>query len=239
MKEYRKYLVLIWVFYALPSNLTYAQAPEIPIDTVYFSEIHDTLNFVYKNPSNFFGSKDINEGFLNFYDEIRGLITGTYIDDLVLHDIDDNQYQLSSFDKPIFFHVTASWCAPCQSEKPALKDLVEKYHNQVVFISVFWDGQEGVAKMRNDYHDEMILIPSRIKHKGPNEAMIPGFRHILGFPFTFFAQKDRKIIKVSLGGSSVGSFPGKDGKMITYTEEDVYKKVTESFEKSISLLLEQ
>lgn len=27
------------------------------------------------------------------------------------------------------------------------------------------------------------------------------------------------------GGRSVGTFPGKDGQMITYTEEDVYKTI--------------
>jgi len=211
----------------------------MPVDTIYFSEIHDTLNYVYKNPLKFVGSEDMNMGFLKFYEEILGLIKGTYLDDLKLQDIDDNFIQLSSLDKPIFFHVTASWCAPCQSEKPALKDLVEKYHDKVVFISVFWDGPKGVNKIRDGYHDEMILIPSRIKQKGPNEAIIPGFRHVLGFPFTFYVDADREIKEVTLGGSVVGSFPGKDGGMITYTEEDVYGNVTQAFEKGISLILKE
>ena len=216
-----------------------AQASQNDNDILYYSDIIDSLEVIYKNPLKFMTSEDPNEGFLEFYQTIKDMVLTTHLDSMVLFDVDSNQVLIEGSGKPLFFHITASWCAPCVAEKPALMDLVEKYHDKVQFVSIFWDGPKGVKKMREEYHDEMALIPSRIKGKGPNEAIVPGFKHILGFPTTFYVAADRKILEMTLGGSSVGSFPGKDGEMITYTEEDVYKIVLESFEKGISLIMKQ
>lgn len=75
--------------------------------------------------------------------------------------------------KPVIVDFTAAWCGPCQSLKPALKDLAQEYGEEVDFRVVDVDTNPGLSKQYN-----VRGIPTLLYFHGGElrQQVIPGPR---------------------------------------------------------------
>lgn len=115
----------------------------------------------YRADSQKYWDKNDSKNALKYNDSIKNIIINSYVNDYSFKTIDNSIYDTSKRTKPLFLQVTASWCAPCKFEIPALNKIVKKYHDKVDFVLLFWDNQSELKKLASDYNEEITLIPSQ------------------------------------------------------------------------------
>lgn len=194
----------------------------------------------YREDSQKYWEKNDSENALKYRDSIKSVILNSYIKDYEFKTVDSTNYNTAERKKPLFLQVTASWCAPCKFEVPALNKIVEKYSDEVDFVLLFWDTQSDLEKLAPDYNKDIILIPSQEKQSEPTAIIdISGFRHIMGFPTNYLITTDNQIINFSQGAMIPTTFTDQNGKEITITKEDANQKNYERLETEIIDLLEK
>ncbi len=215
----KTYILFILAFLFSVNCISQEESPSDSI--VFFSSISDTLLSIYLNPTKYVRMDDPSTH-MDHHEALFDVIKGTYLDSFEFSTIDNKRYSTSQSNKPIFLHVTASWCRPCKAEIPSLNKIVEQYQDRVEFVTLFWDDRERVERLSKEYHSKMILIPS-LTSKGPSEVIIAGFEHILGFPTSYVVLSNRKIVDVQLGASAPMNFMSPEGESITVTKEEAEK----------------
>jgi thiol-disulfide isomerase/thioredoxin len=208
------------------------------IEKKLFSETESKI-IKYREDSQKYWDKNDNENALKYGDSIKSLILNSYIKDYEFKIVDNTNYNTSERKKPLFLQVTASWCAPCKFEVPALNKIVEKYSDRVDFVLLFWDTQAELEKLVSDYNKDIILIPSQEKQSEPTTIDISGFRHIMGFPTNYLITTDNQIINFSRGAKIPTTYTDQNGKEITITKEEANKGNYERLEKEIKELIEK
>ena len=195
---------------------------ETKIGKKLFSETESKIK-KYREDSQKYWDKNDSENALKYRDSIKSLILNSYIKDYKFKTVDSTNYNMSERKKPLFLQVTASWCAPCKFEVPALNKIVEKYSDRVDFVLLFWDTQAELEKLAPDYNKDIVLIPSQEKQSEPTTIDISGFRHIMGFPTNYLITTDNQIINFSQGAMIPTTFTDQNGKEITITKEEANK----------------
>jgi thiol-disulfide isomerase/thioredoxin len=193
----------------------------------------------YRADSKKYWAKNDRKNAMKFLDSIKTSILNSYISDYEFQTVEGNIYNTSERKKPLFLQVTASWCAPCKYEVPALNKIVEKYSDKVDFVLLFWDNQSDLEKLAPDYNKKIFLIPSKEKQSEANTIDISGFRHINGFPTNYLITIDNQIINYSTGGIVPNTYRDKNGKEFTITIEEANQKNYERLEKEIKELIEK
>ncbi len=211
---------------------------ETKIEKKLFSKTESKIK-KYREDSQKYWDKNDSENALKYSDSIKSLILNSYIKDYEFKTVDNNNYNTSLRKKPLFLQVTASWCAPCKFEVPALNKIVEKYNDKVDFVLLFWDTQSELEKLAPDYNENIILIPSQEKQPEATTIDISGFRHIMGFPTNYLITTNNEIINFSQGAMIPTTFTDQNGKEITITKEDADKGNYERLETEIKELIEK
>ncbi|WP_055436059.1 TlpA family protein disulfide reductase [Lacinutrix algicola] len=193
----------------------------------------------YRADSQKYWDKNDSENALKYSDSINVLVINSFIDDYSFVTVDSIIYKTSNNKKPLFLQVTASWCAPCKAEIPALNKIVEKYKEKVDFVLLFWDTQSELKEFAEDYNNNVVLVPSQKKQSEATTIDISGFRHITGFPTNYLITSNKEIINYTSVTMVPGTFPKRDGGEITITQEDADKGNFERLEKEIKDLLKQ
>lgn len=107
-----------------------------------------------------------------------------------LSSLDGNVYEAGGArEKPLLINFWASWCGPCELEAPDLKQLYDKYKNDIDFYAV-----------NMTVGDRMDNIKSFVKHfdyKFPvlldTEGKVGDLYRVNGIPITFLIDKDGVI----------------------------------------------
>jgi len=151
------------------------------LDAVYTKFISIEKNEVFR--------KEIKETYLNFKKISKGTISPTF----ELYDINNSLVTLESLQgKLIYIDIWATWCIPCVSEIPALKELENEFRNKnIQFVSIcVKDSKERFEKMVKE--KEM----GGIQLFAPDENISFFKKYFLsGIPRFILIDKDGKIIE--------------------------------------------
>lgn len=106
--------------------------------------------------------------------------TATVADPLPAFNTDDFTAMLKASTQPVVVNIWASWCGPCRSEAPLLREASEAYGSRVRFIGVdVNDTQSGAAEFIARYGLDIE------QYFDPQSAILSAFQST-GVPQTFF-----------------------------------------------------
>jgi thiol-disulfide isomerase/thioredoxin len=211
---------------------------ETNIEKKLFEETESQIK-KYREDSQKYWEKNDSENALKYRDSIKEIILNSYIKNYQFKTVDSTIYDTYEREKPLFLQVTASWCAPCKFEVPALNKIVEKYSEKVDFVLLFWDTQSDLEKFAPDYNKNIFLIPSQEKQSEATTIDISGFRHIIGFPTNYLITPSNQIINFSQGAMIPTTYTDQGGEEITITQQDANQKNFERLEMEIKELIEK
>ncbi len=117
--------------------------------------------------------------------------------DFTLATLEGPPRSLSSFDHPsLIVNFWATWCAPCRREIPLLRQLrTERGARGVEVVGVAVDFREDVLKYTKDIGLDYPLLIG--EEDGVAAADLFGIS--TAFPFTIFADAQRRIVAVKIG----------------------------------------
>ncbi|MBM4230020.1 MAG: TlpA family protein disulfide reductase [Gammaproteobacteria bacterium] len=117
--------------------------------------------------------------------------------DFTLATLEGPPRALSSFDHPsLIVNFWATWCAPCRREIPLLRQLrTERGARGVEVVGVAVDFREDVIKYAKDIGLDYPLLIG--EEDGVAAADLFGIS--TAFPFTIFADAQRRIVAVKIG----------------------------------------
>ncbi len=122
-------------------------------------------------------------------------LSGTYMDDFSVYPLKGDPISLEEYEKPVFLITYASWCVPGIGEIPALNDLVDKFHDQIDFVVLFWDNKESLKEKAKEYTENIQLV--HIDEKTNQDSyIINKLKHALGFPMMYFMDNNKKILDI-------------------------------------------
>ena len=99
--------------------------------------------------------------------------------------------------KPTIINLWFVGCPPCEAEVPGLNQLANKYHDKANFIAIGRNSEKYLKDFLNDNEWNFKHI------NDPDEVLIRNrFNHVWGFPTTFIADKNGKIVKAFSGGKT-------------------------------------
>ena len=134
---------------------------------------------------------------------ISKCIINSYLLDYDFTTMENKVVSTEKIKKPIVLLAAATWSAPCWGEVPALNKMVEKYHDKVEFIMIFWDKEAKVKKMAEKLDKRISLVPAREQDKIEKGNLdISGFVHKLDYPTTYLIGKDKKFLNVKRGAAT-------------------------------------
>ncbi|HLW30822.1 MAG TPA: redoxin domain-containing protein [Aequorivita sp.] len=129
---------------------------------------------------------------------INHVVNGSYMDNFQIRKRRGKKIELNKFKKPIFLMTYASWCAPGIGEIPALNKIAEKHYKDIDFVILFWDSKENVQKSSRNYSRRINVVYVDEKENTHNH-IVQTLKHSLGFPTSFFMDKNKKILDVRRG----------------------------------------
>ena len=141
---------------------------------------------------------DFDKGEFLFDSLINYVINGSYMDDFQIRKRRGKKIKLGKFKKPMFLMTYASWCAPGIGEIPALNKIADRYYKDVDFVILFWDTKENVRKSSRNYSSRVNVVYVDEKENTHNH-IVQTLKHSLGFPTSFFLDKNKKILDVRRG----------------------------------------
>ena len=184
------YLILLISFSALSQNI----APRNLFSKVIGENIKE---YTVKSQQAYLDNNLERADFL-FDSLINNVVNGSYLDNFKVRKISGRKTELDDFKKPIFLMTYASWCTPGSGEIPALNDIAKKYHKEIDFVILFWDSKDKVKKASRDYSNHISIIYVDEK-ENTSDHLVETLKHSLGFPTSFFIDKDKMIVDVRRG----------------------------------------
>ena len=104
------------------------------------------------------------------------------------------QELLATSTEPVLFKVWASWCIPCRSEAPLLREAHAKFGDEVRFVGINVRDAQGPARsFLNEFHlDEF-------DHFFDRDGLVPGPLGGRGVPHTFFFSPGGELVELHFG----------------------------------------
>ncbi|QNJ98516.1 TlpA family protein disulfide reductase [Constantimarinum furrinae] len=129
---------------------------------------------------------------------INHVVNGSYLDNFKVRKLSGRKKELNDFDKPVFLMTYASWCTPGKGEIPALNEIAESHYKDIDFVVLFWDRKEKVKKVAGEY-SRRITVLYVDEMENTHDHIVQTMKHSLGFPTSFFIDKDKRIVDVRRG----------------------------------------
>ncbi|HPF11290.1 MAG TPA: redoxin domain-containing protein [Flavobacteriaceae bacterium] len=126
---------------------------------------------------------------------VENVVKGSYLDNFRVSKFSGRRIEMYDFEKPIYLITYASWCTPGIGEIPALNDIVDAYHNEIDFVMLFWGSKKKIRKMKHELNNKITILYVDEK-QNRSDFIIRVMKHSLGFPTSFFIDKDKKILDV-------------------------------------------
>ncbi len=186
--------ILLCFFLSASFSLSSQELPE-----QYFSKVISKNIRVYnKNVKTAYRAKDFNRAEFLFDSLVKHTINGSIFDDFTVKKVRGGDVAFSEFEKPVFLMTYASWCTPGSGEIPALNEIAKLYKDEIDFVVLFWDKRSAVRRIAREYEKNInVLYVDELDNK--NCRIIRTVKHSLGFPTSFFLDKDKKILDVRRG----------------------------------------
>lgn len=114
----------------------------------------------------------------------------------MLPEIDPAQMQqlLTSSEKPVLVNVWASWCIPCRSEAPLLRQAHQEFGDRITFIGVDVSDSQHNARA---FLDEFGL--AGFDHYFDRSGAVPAALGGNGVPLTFFYAPGGELVELHFG----------------------------------------
>lgn len=132
-------------------------------------------------------------GLLALYACGSGDLAGQEIPDLPPITGDQLAATLAESDRPAVVNIWASWCGPCRSEAPLLTAAHAAYGDEIDFIGIDVQDNQGDAK---NFIAEFDLD---FAHYFDRERLVPEFYGGFGTPITFFFDSTGALVDTHLG----------------------------------------
>lgn len=129
---------------------------------------------------------------------INNVVNGSYMDNFEVRKRGGKKIVLNKFKKPVFLMTYASWCTPGLGEIPALNKIAEKHYKEIDFVVLFWDSKEKVRKSTRQYSRRINILFVDEK-ENIHSHIVQTLKHSLGFPTSFFMDKNKRIVDVRRG----------------------------------------
>ncbi|MEL6812323.1 MAG: redoxin domain-containing protein [Bacteroidota bacterium] len=139
--------------------------------------------------------KDTERAEFLFDSLVKHVVNGTYLDNFKVRKFSGRKIELYKFEKPIYLVTYASWCVPGVGEIPAFNDIAERYHEDVDFVILFWGSKKKIRKFKKKFNKYVNVLYVDEKNNR-SDFVIRTMKHSLGFPTSFFIDKDKKILDV-------------------------------------------
>jgi thiol-disulfide isomerase/thioredoxin len=173
-------------------------AQDLGSDKLFSKEIGRNMKKYRQKSQQAYADKDFERADFLFDSLIENVVNNSYMDDFKVKKLSGKKVRFYDFKKPVFLMTYASWCTPGIGEIPALNEIASKHHKEIDFIVLFWDSRNKVKKATRDYSNKFtILYVDEIENK--QNFIVETMKHSLGFPTTFFIDKNKKIIDVRRG----------------------------------------
>jgi thiol-disulfide isomerase/thioredoxin len=147
-----------------------------------------------------YAERDFERAEFLFDSLINNVVNNSYLDNFEVKKLSGRKIELYDFEKPLYLLTYASWCTPGIGEIPALNEVAEKYHKDIDFVILFWDSKKKVRKTARKYSSKFTILYVDEK-ENTNDHIVQTMKHSLGFPTTFFLDKNKKIVDVRRGAS--------------------------------------
>lgn len=108
--------------------------------------------------------------------------------------------------KVMVVNIWGSWCPPCRSEAPMLKELSEQYADEVQFVGILTRDNESAALAFN--RKQGIDFPSFADHGGRLELGFADSLPSLAIPTTWVVDADGKVAGRVMGEVSASTLAG-------------------------------
>jgi thiol-disulfide isomerase/thioredoxin len=118
----------------------------------------DNLEVVLTIFRNKVGKQEYQQEIDEAYAKWENLVKGSPAPDFIAHDMDGKEYHLADFlGKYVYIDVWATWCGPCRTEIPYLKEVEHEFHdNNIAFISISVDKQKDYDKWKTMVIEEEL-----------------------------------------------------------------------------------
>ncbi|WP_062059090.1 TlpA family protein disulfide reductase [Aquimarina longa] len=184
-------LLILGIFFLHIGNVFAQEERKVPFSVAISSHI---VKYNYKIDAAY-QDKDIERAEFLFDSLVTNHLSGTYMDDFNVYPLKGESISLKDYEKPIFLITSASWCVPGIGEIPALNDLVDRFHDQIDFVVLFWDSKENLKEKAKEYNSniQLVYIDEKTNH---DSHIINKLKHALGFPMMYFMDEDKKILDI-------------------------------------------
>jgi thiol-disulfide isomerase/thioredoxin len=176
---------------------------------------------------------------LAYDDSIANCVVNTYLGNHKFKTLQGKIIDLGKAKRPMLITVSASWCAPCRAEIPALNKMAREYKGKVDFIVLFWDTRAKMGALGKLYSNDISLVPSDVESTDEtvHEINIGGFKHINGFPTSYLVTAKKEIVKTNSGATVPGTFKVGDGKTVTVTDEQAFNTNYKRLKDDVDFLI--
>ncbi len=107
---------------------------------------------------------------------------------------------LAESDRPVVLNVWASWCVPCRSEAPLLREAAEEWGDRVRFVGIdVRDSQDGARRFIAEFGLDGF------EHYFDAAGAVPAALGGSGVPLTFFFDADGALRHLHRGVIDEGS----------------------------------
>mgnify|MGYP000362390580 CR=1 FL=1 len=100
---------------------------------------------------------------------VEHVVQGSYLDNFRVRKFGGRRIDLNYFKKPLYLITYADWCTPGIGEIPALNDIVQKNHEEIDFVVLFWGPRKSIRKIKQKLHPEITVLFINEKEKKHHE----------------------------------------------------------------------
>ncbi len=143
-------------------------------------------------------------------------IIGKTMPNYEFSDLSGHIEKLENISRPIILKMSSSWCQPCLAEIPAINRIADEFEEDIKVIVLLWDEPAKLEELAKKYSDKVTLVhrPGKAKEKNLN---FRSFKHYLGFPASYYLDRNKKIVAVKRGAAAPGA-EDENGKIMSLEE---------------------
>lgn len=170
------------------------------------------------------------------FDSIGACVEGLSLKNYSFKLANEEELNFSTINKPSIIKITASTCAPCIAEIPAINRIAEEFKDELKIIVLFQDNVHYVQKNRSKYSALIDLVPSAIRSENNSQQNNSEFNHFLGFPASYFLD-EKQVINYLSQGATMAKEKSENANEIT--TEDANEKNYQRIKQYVNKLLKQ
>lgn len=144
---------------------------------------------------------EFEKGMKIMFDSMGVCVEGLSLKNYSFKLVNEDKLNLSTIKTPSIVKITASTCAPCIAEIPAINRIAEEFKDELKVIVLFQDDIRYVKKNRDKYSALIDLAPSALRNENNSQLQNNKLTHFLGFPTSYFLNEKQVIMYMSRGAA--------------------------------------